>query len=683
MHKKPLTYAVHRLLALKQLFLEDSLFRNAVYLMASTAVMSVLGFVFWIFVAHLYTPADIGVASALISLSTLISNFSLLGLNSGIIRFLPGSKQPSRDINAAAITVWIITTFIALLYILFGNHFTGHLSLLDNPWHKVAFVVLMSAVSLNSLTDAVFIANRRGEYHTIGYGTFGVVKLLLPLLLVPFGATGIFGAYIAAMAASLAVSYYLMKRGCGYRLFSRPSWTLLKSMRRYTLHNYIGASIASLPAQLMPLFIIRQLNAPAAAFFSMAWTMVNLLYIIPSATTQSLMAETVHDGQKRASHLKRTIKLLTLLLLPAVAVAILVSPYLLSLFGPQYRSNGTALFQILSLSTFFVALTAVGITILNIERRTWGVVYVQASSTLATAIAAVMLVRFGLPGIGVAFLIGNVISSVVVFLLALRPRQGQNVHQRRPSDIRPLLEPYGIQTYEEAVLANGSGNATLLITTATTRYVLRIYRPRTYRNAAIMQELRFMHYLRVCGLRTPEIVRYGRGSALVCRNIDGVQWQSILMRFSPGVHPDRYTPQLLAQMAKNQALLHIFGKKYARRVGKSMRRLPVMLRVRQWLLCLFVPAGYSHFDYDITNLLMEKEQISCILDFEGMRYGPFISCLYYTLSRIYQKHHDVRRIRVYLKTYQETRPLTRTERIVIQVTLLLRYRSAAFFRLYR
>src|SRR6185312_13126085 len=131
----------------------------------STAVMSVLGFVFWVFVAHLYTPTDIGIASTLISITSLISNFSLLGLNSGLIRFLAGSKKPSQDINAAFITVAGVTLFIAAVYVVFGSIFGGGISLLDSTWHKLAFVVLMTSVSLNSLTDAVFISNRRGEYH--------------------------------------------------------------------------------------------------------------------------------------------------------------------------------------------------------------------------------------------------------------------------------------------------------------------------------------------------------------------------------------------------------------------------------------------------------------------------------------------------------------------------------------
>ena len=94
---------LHQWRRIRELFRTDSLFRNAVFLMSSTAIMSVLGFVFWIFVAHLYSPEQIGVASALISITLLISNLSFLGLGSGFLRFLPGSAKPSRDINAGLI----------------------------------------------------------------------------------------------------------------------------------------------------------------------------------------------------------------------------------------------------------------------------------------------------------------------------------------------------------------------------------------------------------------------------------------------------------------------------------------------------------------------------------------------------------------------------------------------------
>jgi O-antigen/teichoic acid export membrane protein len=187
----------------KHAFLTDSLFRNATLLMTSTAIMSALGFGFWIFVAHLYTPSQIGVASALISITVLLSNLSLLGLNASLVRFLPQSKNQSSDINAAMAAVAAATLLAAAAYVFLAGRFGITLSLLASPWHKIGFIFLMTTVSLNSLTDSVFIANRRAEFHTAAYAVLGVVKLLLPLLLIPLGSLGIFSAYIIAIVISL------------------------------------------------------------------------------------------------------------------------------------------------------------------------------------------------------------------------------------------------------------------------------------------------------------------------------------------------------------------------------------------------------------------------------------------------------------------------------------------------
>ena len=410
---------VKRLERVRYLFATDSLFRNATYLTASTVIMSLLGFLFWISIAHVYSPAQIGVASTLIAITTLISNLSLLGLNSGMIRFLPGAKNQSRDINAATVVVAGATLFAAAVYAFIGSHIVGHMSLLAGIGSKLAFTVLRVAVSLNSLTDAVFIANRRGEYHTTGYTTVGLVKLILPLFLVPFGAAGIFGAYILAMLASLLLSYYLMWRGCGYHFFARPDWHIITQTRTYAAHNYIGTLLAGLPAQLMPLFIIREIGESSVAFFSMAWTMANLLYIVPLAVMQSLLAEASHNPEKKHEHIGRTIKLLALVLVPAVALAVLVAPFVLRLFGAQYQHHATAIFQLFALATFFVASSTVGSTVLNIERKTWGIVSMQVANLTVTFGSALWLVRYGLPGIGLSMLLGNV-AATTVFLSVLR-----------------------------------------------------------------------------------------------------------------------------------------------------------------------------------------------------------------------------------------------------------------------
>ena len=664
-------------------FSSDSLFRNATYLMASTAIMSVLGFVFWVFVAHLYGPTDIGLASALIGVATLISNFSLLGLTSGLVRFLAGSENPSKDINAAAITVAAITIIASAAYAFIGTRIVGHSNLLESNWHKLAFIILMSAVSLNSLTDAVFIANRRGEYHTIGYATFGVFKLVLPLLLAAFGATGIFGAYILAMLASLVVSYYLMRRGCNYHLLTKPDWSLLKSMRQYTTHNYIGVVLATIPPQLMPQLIIKDLGPAAVAFFSMAWTMVNLLYIIPSAVTQSMLAESSFDVHKKAEHLRRTVRLLVILLIPAVITAIVISPYLLSIFGAQYRQNGMLLFQILSLATFFVAVIAVGNTTLNIERRTWGVVLVQLVITCSTGAAALLLIRFGLVGVGLAFLIGDIAGTIALALLWFLSRRGSR-SDRQPSEaaISHMLQAYGIEGFTALPMKNGSRNRTLLIETKPSKYILRIYRPGTYQDSEIVQEVSFMNYLTGRHIPTPRVIGTTDGHELGTLQSEGIRWQFLLMQFIEGGHPDRYTGTLLKNMASQQARLHLEGIRYAEASQAFRRHERLPLRIRQGILGRFTPSGFSHFDYDATNLLVNKERILCVLDFEGMRFGPLVTCIYFTLVQIYRQRADPSLLRGYLDTYEQVRTLTYWEKIVLRVSLAYTCRNIALLHLH-
>jgi len=59
--------------------MKDSLYRNSIYLMTSTLIMAVLGFVFWMVNARLFTTEQVGLATTIISVMGLITGFSVLG----------------------------------------------------------------------------------------------------------------------------------------------------------------------------------------------------------------------------------------------------------------------------------------------------------------------------------------------------------------------------------------------------------------------------------------------------------------------------------------------------------------------------------------------------------------------------------------------------------------------------
>src|SRR5881227_2001050 len=62
---------------------------NAGSLVGTTAVTSVLGFVYWWLAAREFPPEVIGIASASISAMMLLGNFCMLGLGTLLITELP------------------------------------------------------------------------------------------------------------------------------------------------------------------------------------------------------------------------------------------------------------------------------------------------------------------------------------------------------------------------------------------------------------------------------------------------------------------------------------------------------------------------------------------------------------------------------------------------------------------
>ena len=76
--------------------LNDPLFRNAYFLMLSSITSAGSGYLFWLIVARFYSVEEIGLASAIISASSLISiMLSLLGFDISLVRFLPERNDKS------------------------------------------------------------------------------------------------------------------------------------------------------------------------------------------------------------------------------------------------------------------------------------------------------------------------------------------------------------------------------------------------------------------------------------------------------------------------------------------------------------------------------------------------------------------------------------------------------------
>src|SRR5205807_10006458 len=162
-----------------------------------------------------------------------------------------------------------------------------------------------------------------------------------------FGAYGIFMAASIGACLDLALSLYLIVHRFGYRLAPSIDLGVVRSTFRFFISNYFAGLLAILPVLVLPIMVLNKLGPTAAAFYYIDMMIVNLLYVIPFASAQSLFAEGSYDEAKLISHAKKAAKLNLLLIGPASLVLLLAGHFVLSVYGHTYASDGTILLQIL------------------------------------------------------------------------------------------------------------------------------------------------------------------------------------------------------------------------------------------------------------------------------------------------------------------------------------------------
>src|SRR5450759_5809565 len=74
--------------------LSASLYRNASLLVASNLTTAALGIAFWVAIARMYTPEQIGVGTGLIASAAVVASLSILGFDNSVIRLLAWSPDP-------------------------------------------------------------------------------------------------------------------------------------------------------------------------------------------------------------------------------------------------------------------------------------------------------------------------------------------------------------------------------------------------------------------------------------------------------------------------------------------------------------------------------------------------------------------------------------------------------------
>lgn len=412
----------------------DSLLRNSVYIMGTNAATGVLGYLFWILAARLYPPYDVGLGSALISAMSLAAIFANLGMGATLVQTLPRretGKAWSLTLNAGLATGIVAGllsgTIVAVALPLFSPRF----SIVESQLiYAFAFMAGVPIMTVSTLLDQTFIAERRAHNMLIRNATVAVLKiplLVLPtMLLLHAGALGVFSAGVLAMAIALVGGMLLLvpRLGRRYSLTTRGIVGQVRSMLSLLTGNYF-IGLGGLASQyLSPVIVAIRLSPADNAYFYATLRVSEFVLMGSAAVAASLFAEGSHAADSLPRKVRSSARIISMILCPGILICFLGGHYILSVFGPGYAQHGLLLLRVDAIAAAPDAITTVYVNVLRVQRRMrFAALLNLGMATTTITLTWILLPVLGIAGQGVAYLIAMAAGSLVAGIDAFRLRR--------------------------------------------------------------------------------------------------------------------------------------------------------------------------------------------------------------------------------------------------------------------
>ena len=391
--------------------LQEPLIRNSFFIMASSLAAAGFGFFFWMIAARLYSQADVGIATALMSSVGLLILISRLGLDQSVIRFFP-----LRDKNGVLGTALLVPTAVALgaglLFIAAVDIISPELAIVRTI--APLYLLILGAYSLIWVLEGAFNALRKSEHYftlNVFYGS----RILFLVPLVFLGATGIFGAFGLSCILGLFLALALLAR-CSVRPALGVDRVFLREAWQFSAGAYIAGILMSAPNMVIPIMVLHVLGAESTANYYITYAIVSILFMIPYAFTTSLFVEGSHGGEMKKSVL-RTLASMFALLIPAIIMLSLFGEQILNLIGKDYV-EGMALLRVLALSALFVSICQTFISIAKVRNDIQSLVILSGFVSVALlGLGYTLMHRFGLIGMGYAWFATYLAGTLLVGLI--------------------------------------------------------------------------------------------------------------------------------------------------------------------------------------------------------------------------------------------------------------------------
>jgi len=409
--------------------LEQSLFRNSLYIMGTTAATSLLGFGFWLVAARTLSATEVGRSAALISAMLFVSVLTNLGLGQVFVSRL-ASREAGHDWSRT------VTTGIALAAVasLLGGAIAAVLlpALIPTLKHGLSpgtFLLLPLGVAGSACSlviDYACIAERHAKLSFVRNVVAALVRIaLIPLAsVVPIdGTTWILAIWAGSFLLIDGVAFFneLPKLGHDFSP-SLAGWRqeLVEIRGLIAGHQTINLG-AQASSYLLPVLVSARLGPEQNAYFYTTFMVSSALFFIAPAIGNALFAEGRHEPENLGRDVRRAVRQVLMLAGPPALVLLVAGPLILGFFGPAYAEEGEGLLLILIAAAAFDSALQISLAVLRAKHR----LQEAAIATWATLVVAIgatwfLLPPLGLEGAGLGWALGKIVGVLITAAFMLR-----------------------------------------------------------------------------------------------------------------------------------------------------------------------------------------------------------------------------------------------------------------------
>ncbi len=399
--------------------------KSGLSLMTGTMVTSGLGLIFWVLAANLYDAADFGVSTTAVYTMIMLADVACLGLRTGLVRYLPRAGiRTGKTVLWGYGLVLVASTITAVLFLAGLQWWAPDLIELRNSGLMFIFFVASTAFwALFMLEDAVLVGFRKAPWVPIENSLFGILKIVL---LFPFAVwsptLGIFWAWtLPVFPIVIGINVFVARVA---KARSAPSAAapdvepvesrkLLRDILAFSIADWFAAVARLVALGVIPLMVLAQLDQAQAGYFQASWLMAFTIFALSSNAAYALLAETSYEQNKLHRNSIQAGLLSLALTVPVILIGVIGAPLLLRIYGADYSANSATVLRILLIAAVPNVVHQIYVGRLRSQGRMVAVVVLETMlSVLVVGLAWLFLPRYGIDGVGYAWLIGLVALSL-------------------------------------------------------------------------------------------------------------------------------------------------------------------------------------------------------------------------------------------------------------------------------